>query len=125
MRTFLLICLALLVLAACSPVPVQPPPGTGIEGQVFIGPACPVVQVGEPCPDQPYQATLVVLDTQGREVTRFQTDVDEKFRVTLGPGTYTLAPESANAMQHASRQDFNVVTGQYTRLRVTYDSGIR
>jgi hypothetical protein len=124
MRSFLPLILSLLVLAACSPLPGQPA-GTGIEGQVFIGPTCPVVRIDTPCPDRPFQATLSVLNAQGRRVAHFRTDAGGRFRVSLLPGTYTLAPESINAMTHAPQQEFSVVPGQFTKLAVTYDSGIR
>ncbi|HET8671634.1 MAG TPA: hypothetical protein VFM05_13735, partial [Candidatus Saccharimonadales bacterium] len=49
----------ILVLATCS-IYSPTPRGSGIEGQVMIGPMCPVVQPGQECPDQTYQATLTV-----------------------------------------------------------------
>jgi hypothetical protein len=125
MRSLLLLCLTVLVLAACSPA-LNPPAGSsGIEGQVFIGPTCPVMQIGQSCPDRPYQATLSVLNAQGKRVSRFQTDADGRFKITLAPGIYTLKPEAPNAMQRAPEQTFTVLPGEFTRLAVTYDSGIR
>jgi len=123
MRTFFL--LSLLLLAACGAAPAAPPPGTGIEGRVSLGPSCPVVQVGSPCPDRPYQATLSVLDARGREVLRFQTDAAGEFRVALAPGSYTLVPETPGAFPHAPAQAFTVTAGRVTGLTVIYDSGIR
>jgi hypothetical protein len=49
----------ILVLATCS-IYSPTPRGSGIEGQVLLGPMCPVVQQGQECPDQPYQTTLTV-----------------------------------------------------------------
>ncbi len=37
-----------------------PPLTSGIEGQVLIGPMCPVLREGTPCPDQPSQATIAL-----------------------------------------------------------------
>ena len=45
---------------ACKSEEEAPPLTSGIEGQVLIGPMCPVVQAGTPCPDKPYQATIVL-----------------------------------------------------------------
>ena len=98
---------------------------SGIEGQVLIGPMCPVVQAGTPCPDQPYQATITVRDQNGKQVIQFQTDAQGNFRVGLKPGTYTLAPESPDGFTHAAEQIVTVTSGQFTRVSVTYDSGIR
>jgi hypothetical protein len=99
---------------------------SGIEGQVSIGPACPgPVSVDKPCPDQPYQATLVVQDQNGQTVTQFQSDANGNFHVSLNPGTYTLHPESAGAYPRARDLTVTVNPGQFTQLQITYDSGIR
>ena len=86
---------------------------------------CPVVQVGVPCPDQPYQATVTVLDQNGNRVTQFQTDSQGRFRVLLNPGAYTLVPESPNTLPFASPQNVTVASKQFTPITITYDSGIR
>ena len=39
-----------------------PPLGSGVRGLVTIGPMCPVIQKGVPCPDLPFSATIVVED---------------------------------------------------------------
>lgn len=114
------------LLAACSLLPAQPVPAdSGIEGQVLIGPMCPVVREGEECPDQPYQATLTVLDPVGKEIVQFETDANGMFRVPLAPGEYILRPESSGRYPMAAEQPFGVLPGQFTRLSVIYDSGIR
>ena len=115
----------LLFLAACSS---QLPANTGIEGQVLIGPICPVVQEGKGCPDKPYQATLTILDSSGtRKITRFQTDAEGWFRLPLAPGNYILHPETPDniALPIAPEQNFTVTEGQFTQINVVYDSGIR
>jgi hypothetical protein len=111
------------LLAGCSSSPT--PPASGVEGQVLIGPMCPVVQVGNPCPDQAYQATLTILDLNGKKLARFQTEADGTFHYAIAPGQYVLHPESPATFPHAPEQTFTVQQGQYTRLTVTYDSGIR
>jgi hypothetical protein len=117
--------LLFLFLAACSP---QIPANTGIEGQVLIGPTCPVVQQGKECPDKPYQATLTVLDSNGsRKIARFQTDAEGRFRLPLAPGNYILHPETPENMPlpTAPDQNFTVTEGRFTQISVVYDSGIR
>ena len=54
---------------------------SGIEGNVTIGPMCPVVQADSPCPDQPYAATIVIENTDGTEVGRTQSSDDGRFRI--------------------------------------------
>jgi len=124
MRPIILFVLLIFSLVSCSPA-TNAPADTGIEGQVFIGPTCPVEQVNHPCPDKPYQATLSVLTPARTKILEFQTDAEGYFRITLASGDYILHPESPNIMPHAAEQTFTVITGQFTRLTVTYDSGIR
>ena len=113
----------ILLLATCS---VQPaPPDSGIEGQVWIGPLCPVVQQGQACPDQPYRATLIVNSRDGKKIVQVQTDGAGRFKIPLGPGEYILHPESPNVMPFASEQTFTVEAGRFTQITVNYDSGIR
>lgn len=118
-----LINLLILALAACAPQ--QTAIDSGIEGQVFIGPMCPVVQVGQECPDQPYQAVLTVLSPDGREIVQVQTDEQGIFKIPLAPGEYVLRPESPNVLPFASEQPFVVESGVFTQVIVNYDSGIR
>jgi len=122
LRYFLLAAVLLILAVACS---ATIPENTGIEGHVFIGPVCPVVQQNNPCPDKPYQATLSVLDANRRKVIKFQTDAGGYFQKALQPGVYILHPESPGMLPVATEQTFSVLLGQITRLTITYDSGIR
>ena len=116
--------LSMLVLSACSSV--QPTPtDSGVEGQIFIGPMCPVVQEGQECSDQSYQATLTVNSLTGERIVQFQTEKNGTFRIPLAPGEYVLHPESPNVMPFAQEQPFTVEAGKFTQVIVNYDSGIR
>jgi hypothetical protein len=113
-------------LAACAPqTPVML--DSGIEGQVLIGPICPVVREGMDCADKPYQATITVRTSSGKDVTRFQTAADGKFRLPLAPGEYILHPETPQGkpLPRAAEQPFTVQAGIFANLTVNYDSGIR
>ena len=99
--------------------------GPGIEGLITIGPMCPVVQEDTPCPDQPYEAEVIVLDSDGDKVTTFESAVDGTFRVDLAPGAYTLEPQSPGALPFASPLDVEVRAGAYTHVDIQYDNGIR
>ncbi len=123
MRLKYLFPLLLFIITAC--IPTSTPPNSGIEGNVTVGPMCPVVQINNPCPDKPYQTTLTVLTTDQQKVKQFETDANGYFHVALPTGEYILHPESPNIMPHARDISFSVVEGKYTRLDVTYDSGIR
>lgn len=114
----------ILVLATCS-IYSPTPRGSGVEGQVFVGPMCPVEQAGQPCPDQPYQTTLAVIDRSGTYITQIQTDAQGRFQASLVPGEYILHPESPNGLPFAADQSFTVESGRYTQITIHYDSGIR
>jgi hypothetical protein len=103
------------------------PPSSGIEGLVTIGPVCPVERVDTPCPDKPYQATIVVKDGQGGEAARVQSGKDGRFRAALAPGAYTLAPQSSSQGSYpfAPEQQVEVQAGVFTTVSVQFDSGIR
>ena len=127
MDKFFLSVLIVLFLTACglfaAPIQVE----SGITGKVLVGPMCPVMIEGQDCPDQPYQATLTVTSLDGRKVAQFETDKDGNFNLPLAPGEYILHPESPQGMPlpFAEEQSFTVSPGEYTRLIVSYDSGIR
>lgn len=127
MKLQFIIGIMILLLATCS---MQPPASanttnTGIEGQVFIGPMCPVIRQGQACPDQPYQATLTVNSLAGRKIAQVQTDQQGRFKISLAPGQYILHPESPNTLPFASEQTVTVEDGLFTQVIVNYDSGIR
>jgi hypothetical protein len=98
---------------------------SGFEGSVTIGPMCPVMQEGIPCPDQPYQAELTILTESGKKVMQLQTDEDGSFRIELAVGDYVLHPESPGGLPFAPDLPFSVEEHQFTHLEVIYDSGIR
>ncbi len=100
---------------------------SGIQGHVTIGPQCPVMQVGSPCPDVAYQARVRVL-RDGAEVATGPSDQDGAFRIPVAPGAYVVdaVPLDGNAIATIGGQPHVVVTaGAYTRVDLTFDSGIR
>lgn len=125
---FLAMCAALLTACAeNSGSPPTPPSNSGIEGQVYIGPTCPVATITSPCPDAPFQATLTIQDANGKKVAQLATDALGRFRVALPAGTYLIVPETPNPgpPPRGEPQSASVRAGQYTQVIITYDSGIR
>jgi len=104
-----------------------PAPESGIEGLVTLGPVCPTQSDLLPCPDRPYQATLVILDAQGREAARTTSGTDGRYRVTLAAGRYTVLPlaPGSGPYPRASAVDATVVAGFVTIVNIAYDTGIR
>jgi len=99
---------------------------SGITGLVLIGPMCPVMQQDEPCPDHPFAATLIIRDSQGRELCAVSSGEDGRFLVGLPPAAYELLPlTEPGGLPFAASQWVAVAPGQYTDVTVSYDSGIR
>ncbi len=124
LKSSILFFLLAILLSGCAPASTSVPT-SGVEGHVTLGPACPVVQASDPCPDKPYQATLTVLTPQRKKIAQFQTDANGYYHEALEPGDYILHPESPGVMPHAPEQPFTVQAGQFTTLDIVYDSGIR
>lgn len=127
MKTKILLASIVLLTLACGLFATPRPTDSGITGKVLVGPMCPVMIEGQDCPDQPYQATITVNNPEGRKIARFETDEQGNFTVPLEPGEYILHPETPQGapLPRAEEQPFTVKPGEYTRLIVTYDSGIR
>jgi hypothetical protein len=127
MRKKILLAPIVLLTLACSLFGTPAPTDSGIAGKVLVGPMCPVMIEGQECPDQPYQATLTVNSLEGRKIVQFQTDEEGNFNIPLAPGEYILHPETPPGKPYpfADEQRFTVLPGEFTRLLVQYDSGIR
>ena len=83
-----------ILLAACYTVTEVVPVTSGIEGQVLLGPMCPVLREETPCPDEPLQAIVVIWDAERTErFGRFVSDEQGHFRLSVPPGDYLLEPE--------------------------------
>ncbi len=65
-----------------------------------------------------------MLDANGRELARFETDADGRFRVLLEPGTYWLRPEARGPV-HPASESVTVTAGALTHVDIGVDSGIR
>jgi hypothetical protein len=132
MRFTIILFLGILLVASADNFGVGRLPETsdsGIDGEVSIGPMCPVERPDQPCPDKPFEATIEIQnqDNQGNQLT-VRSGKDGRFRVKLTPGKYKLAPTTPNlgAPPHAPPpQSVTVESGKYTHVTIRYDSGIR
>lgn len=114
------------LLPACGGSPLLGPDADqGIDGTVLIGPQCPVQSPDNPCPDEPYQATIRILDWGQHEITTVRSDTAGHFRVGLEPGSYVLVPENGDPYPSATEQAVNVGKGIWSTVTITYDTGIR
>ncbi len=86
------------------------------------GPQCPVVQVGSPCPDAPWEGKINV--TSDGFVTTTPTSADGRFSIALEPGTYTVLP-FVSGPTSAEPVTVVVEAHRYAEVTLTVDTGIR
>jgi uncharacterized surface anchored protein len=81
-----------------------------------------------PCPNQPFQATIVVWDAERtQKAATFTTDEDGRFRVALAPGEYYIEPQPPNPGVPPTPipQSVTVPPDRFLQITIEYDSGIR
>lgn len=100
-------------------------PDSGIRGRVLLGPTCPVERIGQTCV-RPYKATIKIRsEATGRVVARTRSRANGRFSIPLAPGTYVLESQSGRPYPRSSPQTTTVHWHRYTRVLISYDSGIR
>ncbi len=107
--------------------PTPPATGAGVYGLITVGPTCPVERADQPCPPRAYDGTLSFQDASGHEAARVTAGSDGQYAVKLAAGTYHVVPMTTGGgmLPHGNPTDVTVTSGQWTRLDVIYDSGIR
>ena len=98
---------------------------SGIRGQALSGPQCPVEVQGSPCPDLPYEGTVIVTDTESGEEFTVETDAEGRFELSLEPATYEVSIVSETSPPFAKPQTVTVEPGVFTVIVVSVDTGIR
>lgn len=124
-KTFLLVLMSLFLSGCASNIDASLT--SGVRGLVLLGPTCPVMQIDNPCPDEPYQAKLTVLTLDGQVVTRAASDAEGKFEIKLPEGDYILHAENpeGQALPYADDTEFTVAADKFTEIEIHFDSGIR
>lgn len=98
---------------------------SGIRGQALAGPQCPVEVEGSPCPDLPYEGTVVATDADSGDSFTVETDAEGRFELALAPGSYEVSIRSESQPPFAKPQTVTVEQGAFTRVIVSVDTGIR
>jgi hypothetical protein len=133
MRNFILLAIVFigLVSAALSVGCSGGTAGRGIlEGNVTIGPICPVEQLGNPCPVpcEVYQARKVLIyDSSGTKLmAEVNIDCNGHYWVELNSGGYTV-DINHDVFGHVSGvpQKIELKPGQTIDLNIDIDTGIR
>jgi len=99
--------------------------GSGIQGVVLLGPQCPVVQEGSPCPDKPFEGTVIVSTESGRLITTARSGADGRFRVPVEPGTYVVTVADLEGINFAKPATVAVSSGRMAEVTLLVDTGIR
>lgn len=133
MRDFVLLAIIVIGLASagfsvgCS----SSAPGDGIlEGNVTIGPICPVERQGSPCPVpcELYQARKVLIyDSSGTKlIVEADIDCTGHYSIELKSGTYTVDITRDNFGRVSGvPQKIELKPGQTVALNIDIDTGIR
>jgi hypothetical protein len=127
-RLPLVVLLVLLLLTACaSDGGDEAASSSGVRGQVLLGPTCPVVQEGSPCPNEPVGGVEVRALTDGEAIAQTTSDENGRFELELPPGRYTLeavvGPDGPGMFSKPVA--VTVTAGVFVEVAVPVDSGIR
>ena len=103
---------------------------SGVAGRVHLGPQCPVETEGDPCDDKPAVSSLVTVAKQlpgnseagGEVVAHTTTTADGSYRVAVPPGRYVV---TANAGMACALMKTTAVSGAYSKVDISCDTGIR
>jgi hypothetical protein len=106
-------------------------PASGIAGRTVEGPTCPV-QRNPPdprCAPRPIAVSVSIRrDAKHAKARIVQSGSDGRFRVHLAPGTYIvqgLQKGKSPFPRPPGPQTVQVSGGHFTRVTLTYDTGIR
>jgi hypothetical protein len=123
--------LVALSLASCgTQKPQTAHDGSGVDGQVQLGPQCPVQTEASRCKNQPAVGAKVTVATQepglpeasGKVVARATTDANGNYHVAVQPGTYVVTAQSGMSCELMKAR---VTSGVYSTVDIVCDTGIR
>ena len=98
-----------------------------VSGTILLGPTCPVMRdpPDPKCADKPIFGEFIVQNAMGNiEFTRFSTDADGTFSVSLPVGEYSVTwaePRGMGIQGHL----VNVQVGETNEYTITFDTGVR
>lgn len=98
---------------------------SGIQGNVLLGPICPVERMppDPTCAPKPYSVTIRFVGTELQK--QISSNSEGRFSVELPVGTYSVEPQSHNTLPSCHSQSVTVSAGAYTNITINCDTGIR
>ncbi len=103
---------------------------SGVQGQVLLGPVCPIMQ-NPPlpeCADKPYQTTVQVIAIGSPKSSPFATvesDEDGRYKILLPPGEYGIQPVRKSPLPRCETRNITIKPNEIQELNLSCDSGIR
>jgi hypothetical protein len=98
-------------------------PMTGIQGQVYSIATPGPTPIGWVPPPLEMISTVLVLDTNHKQITEVVTDDKGRFMFELQPGTYYLRVKESMIL--AETGPYVVTSGALVSVRAHYDNGMR
>jgi hypothetical protein len=127
MRRIALLLAVTAMLAGCGDTATNDAQQGRLVVTVLAGPTCPVEQVGNPCdPRRPPRASLIVERSSGELVASVLARNGRGSLEGLDAGSYRLIAQPVTGLMGTPEPvSFSITAGGVTRLRLTYDTGIR
>ena len=123
------IVLCALILVVCNVVSAEDERrfSSGIAGSVFSSPACPAININNPCPDRPVSVEVVVADSSNKIIARTKSDRRGAFFVALPPGEYTVSAKGGigSPKYPETSRTVSVSRNSRAKVKLIIDSGIR
>lgn len=100
---------------------------SGIKGLVTRGPMCPVVRIGEECPDAPYETEVIIsrASSPSKIFATMRSGKDGKFSVNLPPGDYSVNVLNEGISKTCSSVFVLVASDEIENINISCDTGIR
>src|SRR3989344_4694049 len=100
---------------------------SGIREVVLRGPMCPVVRVGEECPDAPYGTKVLIsrMSTSSEIFATVQSGNDGKFLINLPPGDYVANATNEGISKICSPVSVSIGSDEIKNINISCDTGIR
>lgn len=102
---------------------------SGVEGEVLLGPTCPVMRVGDTaCADKPYATTIQIIAVGSPKSSPFATvnsDKEGAYKIMLPPGDYALQPVGGSVLPRCETKNITIIPSKIIKADLACDSGIR
>ena len=111
---------------AATPSPAQPETGTGLEGEIWIGPIRGGPHRIGVANSKPMANATFDVGQDEKIIASVDTDDQGRFRISLPPGKYSIFKKGAKGrIGRCGPFEVEIVAGQMKKMRWECDSGLR